>query len=722
MPLALPSESSHRSLMKVLRKRNLISDECLERSWNFSEQFPLAEISAKGYLKEAEGIAAVAEELKVDVIDIDHQRFTQIINLLDNPALGMIDSKSWDGLRAVPVSLREKNLTVAFANPLDHESLRSLEFHTGLSIRVAIASEEHIRCCLSRKLPNIETEFRSLLQTRGKEFELTPRASNLESNLTTTDDEAPVIRLVNRILGEGVQCGASDIHLSPEREQLEIRVRIDGILRPLLAIPSSLQAAVISRLKLLSGMDIAERRKPQDGRLRIKTPLGPRDLRLSTIPTANGENLVIRILSSDLAQISFESLGLQPSQVRQLQRCLTGSSRVVLVTGPTGSGKTSTLYASLLSLKDGETNIITIEDPIEYRIGGLNQTQVNNKIGVTFAQGLRAVLRQDPDVVMVGEIRDQETAQIAFQASQTGHLVLSTLHTNSAAATIVRLRDMGVASYVIAASLGAVIAQRLVRKLCPNCSTVDSNPVLKEMASLGLREGSVRKAVGCESCKQTGYQGRTAIYSMLEINDDVRDAIREERSEGVIEQAAQDFLSLLEAGVQAVNSGITSIDEVERCLGSLELHQRNRSQGSNKNRSAQPKLDAPKGRKKVLLAEDDENIRMVLSMLLENEAYEVIATCDGTEAIKKVYETRPDIVVCDLMMPKLDGYGVVRHIRSDQELKRLPILMLTAAQTEENEIRLLDIGADDFVGKTSDPKVLISRISRLLNRSGPAAP
>jgi type II secretory ATPase GspE/PulE/Tfp pilus assembly ATPase PilB-like protein len=379
-------------------------------------------------------------------------------------------------------------LTVAFANPLDHDSQRAIEFETDLRVKVAIASEEHIQCCLSRKLPDIESEFRNFLaHNQDSEISLSASTTQLESNLVANDkDDASVIRLVNRILAEGVQANASDIHISPEREQLEVRIRVDGILRPLLAIPSKLQAAVSSRIKLLAGMDISEKRRSQDGRLRIKTPLGPRDLRLSSIPTANGENIVIRILSSDLGQISFDSLGLQPTEQTQLKRALTGSSRVVLVTGPTGSGKTSTLYASLISLKDGKTNIITIEDPIEYRIAGLNQTQVNTKIGVSFAEGLRAVLRQDPDVVMVGEIRDHETAQIAFQAAQTGRLVLSALHTNSASATVVRLRDIGLPSYIIASSLGAILAQRLVRKLCLKCCKAEEPERVRKFESLGL--------------------------------------------------------------------------------------------------------------------------------------------------------------------------------------------------------------------------------------------
>lgn len=719
MPLVLPSISAHNSLLKLMVKLSLIGPEYLNKGWKFNEHFPIATLSDRGLLKESDAIVSIANELKIEVILIDHQKFSKVINLLDNPALSMLDGKSWDAIKAAPVDLNNKVLTVAFANPLDHESMRSLEFETGLSIKNAIASEEHIRCCLARKLPNIESEFRSLLNSQEQsELEWSPRPNQMESNLTSADgSEAPVIRLVNRILGEGVQAGASDIHLSPEREQLEVRIRVDGLLRPLLAIPTKLQAAVSSRIKLLAGMDISEKRKPQDGRLRIKTPIGTRDLRLSTIPTANGENIVIRILSSDLAQISFDSLGLKAPEQRQLKRCLTGSSKVVLVTGPTGSGKTSTLYACLLSLKDAETNIITIEDPIEYRIAGLNQTQVNNKIGVTFAQGLRAVLRQDPDIVMVGEIRDQETAQISFQAAQTGHLVLSTLHTNSASATILRLRDIGIPSYIIASCLGAIIAQRLVRKLCTSCSVIDEDPRLESLKSLRLLTGSVKKAVGCEHCKNSGYKGRTAIHSFLEVNDAVREAIREEKSESQIELAAKDFKTLLESGVDALNSGTTSIEELERALGSLELYQRDKASTPQIPQVSEEVTPRNQGLKKVLLVEDDENIRMVLSLLLQNEAYEVDEAKDGNEAIKMIYESRPDIVICDLMMPKLDGYGVVRQLRSDQQFKKLPILILTAAQTEDNEIKLLDIGADDFVGKTSDPKILLSRVSRLLNRS-----
>jgi Tfp pilus assembly pilus retraction ATPase PilT/CheY-like chemotaxis protein len=448
-------------------------------------------------------------------------------------------------------------------------------------------------------------------------------------------------------------------------------------------------------------------------------------LRVSVLPTVHGENVVARILSSDQSFASFDSLGIPKEVERRFRRVLSGSSRVILVTGPTGSGKTSTLYAGLLHLNDGKNNIITIEDPIEYRIQGINQIQVNPKTGMTFAETLRSVLRQDPDVVMVGEIRDKETASIAMQVAQTGHLVLSTLHTNTAPAAITRLRDLGVASYLIASSVGSVVAQRLVRRLC-ECAVPVSGEIGKRCGELQIESAQLKMACGCDKCGNTGYKGRVGIFSFFEVSEEIAEAIRQEKSEVEIANLARAFgyLTLEESGLDLVKQGVTTIDELERVLGSLESYAKNSAQTAGTRPTKEPTLHAaaakrpgPMQKRKILLVEDEENTRTVLALLLQREHFEVIEAENGLEALDRVYEHGPELIVCDLMMPKMSGVEMLRKLRADDRTRDIPVLILTAADDEKNELSLIGGGADDFMSKTTDSKIMVARVHRLLGRA-----
>jgi len=392
------------------------------------------------------------------------------------------------------------------------------------------------------------------------------------TDLLEADDEAPIIRLVNSLLFRAVKERASDIHINPEERDLSVRYRIDGVLREVIRPPKRIQASMASRIKIMGGLNIAEKRLPQDGRIRIKIAGKDVDIRLSTVPTAHGERIVMRLLDKSNVLLDLGEIGFEPWQLKIMDQLITRSHGIVLVTGPTGSGKTTTLYAAINKINSPDLNILTIEDPVEIPLRGVGQVQVNPKIELTFASGLRAFLRQDPDVVMVGEIRDLETAEIAIQASLTGHLVFSTIHTNDAAGAITRLADMGVQPFLVASSLVGVLAQRLVRVLCRECKK-PYVPTPEELSQAGItprilaNAGDPRelyKAMGCPVCQQTGYQGRTGIYELMLIDDDLRQLILKNVDSSTIKRKAAEhgMLSLLEHGAYKVAMGITTAAEV----------------------------------------------------------------------------------------------------------------------------------------------------------------
>ncbi|MGY4534791.1 general secretion pathway protein E [Pseudomonas sp. TE3786] len=386
-------------------------------------------------------------------------------------------------------------------------------------------------------------------------------------DLMEQEDDAPIIRLINAILGESIKENASDIHLETFEKRLVVRFRVDGVLREVLEPKRELAALLVSRIKVMARLDIAEKRVPQDGRISLRVGGREVDVRVSTLPSANGERVVLRLLDKQAGRLSLQHLGMSSRDCQLMEASVRKPHGIILVTGPTGSGKTTTLYASLVSLNDRTRNILTVEDPIEYHLEGIGQTQVNTKVDMTFARGLRAILRQDPDVVMVGEIRDAETAQIAVQASLTGHLVLSTLHTNSAIGAVTRLVDMGVEPFLLSSSLLGVLAQRLVRVLCPHCK--EGLPVTEAEAQvLGVRSGEtpvIHHARGCPECKQQGYRGRTGIYELVVFDDHMRTLVHSGAGEQEMTRHARgNSPSIRDDGRRKVLEGVTSLEEVLR--------------------------------------------------------------------------------------------------------------------------------------------------------------
>lgn len=473
--------------------------------------------------------------------------------------------------KILPIARNAKMLTLAMADPFDQRAIDDVGMATGLDIVPMLVSEKDIDIAIHQNLafrldPEIDKILRELVQENK-----TASIARKNPQTVKVDDDAPVIRMVNSILIQAVQARCSDIHIEPQHNEVRIRFRLDGGLYQVLNIPLSSLPAIVSRIKIMAGMDIAEKRIPQDGRFRMEVEGREVDFRTSTLPTSCGEKMVLRILDRAVALTRIEQLGLTPANRENLLALANKAYGMFLVTGPTGSGKTTTLYSVLGNINSIEKNIITLEDPVEYSLAGINQVQINPKAGLTFASGLRSILRQDPDIIMVGEIRDRETAQLGVQAALTGHLVFSTLHTNSAAGTLARLKDIGIEDFLLASSLIGIVSQRLVRQLCGNCRQeyeLDEDTAIK----LGIAEEAGKtfyRPTGCNMCRQLGYQGRVAIQEILVMGPEVRALInRGESSEDIIERTAvQAGMSTIKAdGVGKAQKGITSLEEVMKAV------------------------------------------------------------------------------------------------------------------------------------------------------------
>jgi len=476
--------------------------------------------------------------------------------------------------RVLPLGRSGDQVRVAVADPLDTAAQDNLSVLLGAPLAPEVASAAVIVDAIHQVYDRTADRHDRLMEDLETTEDLESVAHELEepTDLLEADDEAPIIRLVNSLLFRSVKERASDIHINPEEKDISVRFRIDGVLREVIRPPKRFQASIASRIKIMGGLNIAEKRLPQDGRIRIKIAGRDVDVRLSTVPTAHGERIVMRLLDKSAVLLDLAELGFEGWQLEVMDQLVTRSHGIVLVTGPTGSGKTTTLYGALAKINRPDLNILTIEDPVEIQLRGVGQVQVNPKIELTFANGLRSFLRQDPDVIMVGEIRDLETAEIAIQASLTGHLVLSTIHTNDAAGAITRLADMGVQPFLVASSLVGVLAQRLVRVLCPSCKEayvpsaeeLEQASITPEIRAMAGHPRELFRAVGCPACQRTGYQGRTGIYELMLIDDDLRQLILKNVDSATIKAKAEEhgMMTLLAHGAYKVARGITTAAEV----------------------------------------------------------------------------------------------------------------------------------------------------------------
>ena len=488
---------------------------------------------------------------------------------------GQVDAEFLKSNALVPVFAGPDGVTVAIADPMAGDAVAAFSYLVGQPVNIQLAARKDIERAISRLYEATAAPLETGTASIG------PDAAHDDDvrQLADLASEAPVIRLVNDLITRAAEMQASDIHLEPREDSLVVRFRIDGVLQTVEQLPPSLRPAVTSRIKIMARLNIAEQRLPQDGRIKTTVRGRELDLRVSSMPTLRGESVVLRLLDRSSVALDFSALGFDLSSRQSLDALLKQPNGIILVTGPTGSGKTTTLYAALETLNDPGRKIFTVEDPIEYQMTGINQIQVQPKIGLTFASALRSILRQDPDVILVGEMRDLETAEVAIQASLTGHLVLSTVHTNSAAATITRLIDMGVEEYLLASSLKGILAQRLVRRICGACAApVDEGSVLagrvRELArglpgETGAADTSqMRTAAGCSACRNTGYAGRTTIGELMIVTDEIRRAILSRASEAALNEAAarQGMTGMFENGLAKVIAGETTLDDVMRAV------------------------------------------------------------------------------------------------------------------------------------------------------------
>lgn len=493
-------------------------------------------------------------------------RFTDLPKVLPDDLYPTV--KFMKQYSVVPLGRFDGKLRVAMADPLDTYATEALALFAGCPLEPLVCSSHDV-------LEAIEQYFGAGVQMASIMDDMRPDDLDTGDEASQQDvhqlkdmaAEAPIIRLVNMLITRAVEDGASDIHIEVFESRLKVRYRMDGVLVEADSLPKRLQSPVISRIKIMAKMNIAERRLPQDGKIKLRLLGKDIDLRVSTIPTLYGESIVIRVLDKTTTVITLESLGFPDNILPKFKQMIAQPYGMLLVTGPTGSGKTTTLYGALSRINSTDRKIITIEDPVEYEIEGINQIQVKPKIGLTFASGLRHIVRQDPDVIMVGEIRDRETAEIAVNSALTGHLVFSTLHTNDAPGAITRLLDMGIESFLLASSITGVLAQRLVRVICPHCST-EAVPHRSEMERLGLSlaDGPFHTGHGCDQCRSTGYLGRTGIFELMPVTDRLKALILEEASADILRRQAveEGMQTLRDAGIGMVKSGVTTIEEVLR--------------------------------------------------------------------------------------------------------------------------------------------------------------
>jgi type IV pilus assembly protein PilB len=672
----------------------------------------------------------------------------------------------------VPLSLQGKILRLALADPMDYSTIQDAEFRSGKRVLPVVGGHTQIQSLIQKIYPEAAEASFDALGTHDAQGEI-ETVGDLEievvdpAKLAKDTQMPPVVRLVNLILSDAAKNGASDIHMEPKENFLQVRYRVDGLLREGIKVPRNQSDATISRMKIISGMDIADRRRPQDGRSRLKYEGKRIDLRVSTLPTQFGEKVVIRLLDSKRSQVTMEQLGLTPENQHTFQLMLSRAQGMILVTGPTGSGKSSTLYTALNWVKSPTKNIITVEDPIEYQLDGVNQVQINTKAGVTFAAGLRSILRQDPNIILVGEIRDQETAGIALEAAQTGHLLLSTLHTNDAPGTISRLLDLGIEPFLIASAVIGILAQRLVRTPCPACkvSQPPSTDAIEKAGGTSRLPADAKWIAGrgCEDCRQSGSKGRIAIHELLVVNDEVRELISQRASEHAIRKAARKagMRTLLEDGILKASQGLTTLEDVVRVVAADDssahkeeatkpeapnlsvrgdetaTHQEAAEQStatagfasdahemqielhvtSPPPRSEAGKPDETQGKERVLVVEDSTTIASVVKYFLELEGFEVLVAKNGNSGLKAAKRDLPDVIVTDYDMPGMDGITMVKALRAEASTREIAVLMLTSEQSVEREAQALEAGVDDYILKPVEPRRLAARVRSVLARS-----
>ncbi len=568
-----PGESRVRDIADVLLDAGKITHEQYGRVRQEQTQKPGSDV-AVCLLKEGSVGADDILMAKAKLCGLEFRHITP--DEVDKQAFDKLDVEFMRRSSIVPIAVEQDTLVVATSEPANIFAMEDVKRQTHMNLRAVVCSAEDIDAvCASFQAESVDYNLDDIISDMT-EVEVIQDQQDESEDLEKMAGQSPVIKFVNYLISNAIHEGASDIHIEPKEKFARIRYRIDGVLFEVMQAPLKMHPAIVSRIKIMSNLDISERRLPQDGKVSVIVGGRAIDLRISTLPTNHGEKAVIRVLDSQSILRGLEQLGMEPEAMPVFQEQMASPHGIFLVTGPTGSGKSTTLYSALRQMDGDKLNISTVEDPVEYELDFCNQVQVNDKIGLSFAASLRSLLRQDPDVIMIGEIRDNETARIAVQAALTGHLVLSTLHTNDAASSITRLVNIGIDAYLIAASLNGVLAQRLVRKICPKCKQTYEVPehMRKYVERTGVKPEELFHGIGCDYCRGSGYVGRTGIYELLIIDDEFRDMINKDASIGGMRRV---FLekgnrTLFDDGIQKVKRGVTTIEEVLRVT---EIYGRN---------------------------------------------------------------------------------------------------------------------------------------------------
>ena len=651
-----------------------------------------------GYVTDVQVAESLTKQLSLPLVDCNNYE-------PDHEILSLIPREVAERKVVLPLELKGKNLLIAMANPLDWETIEDLSFETGLKISVAISSEQNIMNAIEhfygvadetwdvlKELPSYEdVEF-------VKESDEDDAQSSFQS-LYQNSEAPPIVRLVTMVIADAVKSGASDIHIEPREKNVQVRYRIDGALKNIQTYPKQIQDAVISRVKIISNLDITNRRYPQDGRSALRLENKNVDLRISTLPSVYGEKIVIRLLDASTGLIPLSQLGISDSILKPLIQIFNQPQGMLLVTGPTGSGKTTTLYSVLQQLRNETKNIITLEDPVEYKLAEITQVGINDNIGFTFANALRSVLRQDPDIVMVGEIRDLDTAEIAARAALTGHFVLSTLHTNDTIATISRLIDIGLEPFLVTSAVSGVIAQRLVRKICSECKTEAPLPDDADRYGLPLPE-KYYKGQGCARCNGTGYKGRIGTYELVTMDTRLKRLISKGASEDDLWEAAiesgtrtmfEDAWSKMIEGETTIEDIISRIPYPSVLLGVGRKH----------------KKDA----KKALVFDSDEEEIQVIRATLETSGYEVIQSSNG-EMIELARQEKPALIIID---NSEDRINMLKDVRNSDQIALTPVICLSDIDRKDSEDDGYKKGINDFVYRPIDPQKLLFSVKRVTN-------
>jgi len=727
-----------RNLAQQLLDRGLVGEEELAQAREQSDEagIPLDQaLVASGILGEQELLDFISAQYQIPQVDLDEVQ-------LDHELIDLLPEKTARRYLALPLYRSGHTLVVAMAEAWDVAKVDEVRFSIGRSIRPVLAS----RSALQDKLDDLfvgaqggageggasgASQDANYLKDALSEMEVSGFSAGSQEGegdsaqrLLQQSSASPIVKIVNDVLIRAVHKGASDIHIEPQESTIIVRFRLDGALREIMQLPVKAKNAIVSRLKVLANMDISVSRKPQDGRIKVHYRDNPLDLRVSTLPTYWGEKVVMRVLDQSGMGLELDKLGFLAGEREMLEAIMHQPQGMLLVTGPTGSGKTTTLYSVLSAINQEDVNIVTVEDPVEYQLSRINQVPVNPKAGMTFAAGLRAILRQDPNVIMVGEIRDQETAEIALESAETGHMVFSTLHTNSAAGAVTRFLDMDVPSYLLASSLSGVLAQRLLRRNCPDCSEpVEVGEGLRTKYNIP-RDVVFYEGKGCPTCDGRGKKGRIGAYELLLADRDIQDGIHEGVAESVlVDRARRNGMHLMfEDGLIKAMRGEVALTEVLRGLdlpAGVEVDGGRLLEEAEQLWEERGKYAAPASRTEqeerslAVVAGTTEPVRTMVTLILEGEGMEVVPTDSGRKALDVVHQKPVELIVAEVGISDLDGIALAQSLRRESALRRVPIFLLASDSDPTPETRALDAGADDFLSQPLDPERFLSRARRL---------